>query len=357
VLAALLRDTQFKQHFSASMDSLRALRKKKVKMHRMSVTSHDVLAHLPSKEGLLKKKSAAGLWQERFFVVNNRYLNYYTVENRELLGTVNLAAIDEVADPDLSGVFRLTTSATTKGGNKSEYKLKAGGYEEALQWVTTVRVRKQGIDAPTDHPEGGIQVRSKDKDAATAMIDDFLAAAPPDRQIVAEKRYKDAFQLFVLNRDLGGLLRAASSALAQLCALLTEHPGSGGEAGMPRGVNRSQLHRALPGPPASSSASSTSASASLPTTSSTASSLARPRISSSSSSIDVRRPSALPRDLEGARDLVRRMSRRGITYMNEYERRGITYMNEYELMHFYYTADATARAFLPPSSSPIHRYR
>jgi hypothetical protein len=261
------------------MDNLRALRKKKVKKHRMSVTSHDVLAHLPTKEGLLKKKSAAGLWQERFFVVNNRYLNYYTVESRELLGTVNLAAIDEIEDPvGGSTSFRLTTSASTKGGNKSDYKLKASGHDEALEWVNTLRVRKQGLDV---HSECGIQVLSKDKDEATSMIDEFLAAAPRDRKAVAERRYKDAFQPSVASQDLPGLLLAAASALAQLCALLTEHTGSAG-------MVRTPPSPSSPSPPLPSSA---------------------PSSSPSSSSSDPRRPSALPRDLDGARDLVRRMSR------------------------------------------------
>jgi serine/threonine protein phosphatase PrpC len=91
--------------------------------------------NVPTKSGYLKKRNNMGIYQKRYFVTVNRYVNYFASEKMEaLLGSVNLSEILQITDADNSFMFELKAE-------KAGMKLKATNQKEALEWVQTLRIR------------------------------------------------------------------------------------------------------------------------------------------------------------------------------------------------------------------------
>jgi hypothetical protein len=114
---------------------------------------------LPTMAGYLKKKSSKGLWQLRYFVTNNSYLNYYmsgviaSTSPTSLQASFDLRRVGEIRHNErvISLVMFLQdpVPATSSGGGdakakqqQSVYQLKAETAELAMEWVKALTLRR-----------------------------------------------------------------------------------------------------------------------------------------------------------------------------------------------------------------------
>jgi hypothetical protein len=132
----------------------------KTRLQRLSVTSVDMLSMLPTMAGYLKKKSSKGLWQLRYFVTNNSYLNYYlsgeiaNTSPTSLQASFDLRRVGEIEistqnERIISLVMFQEPPATSTGTvdpkakqQQSTYQLKADTAELALEWVKALTLRR-----------------------------------------------------------------------------------------------------------------------------------------------------------------------------------------------------------------------
>ena len=74
--------------------------KKTAKAQTHGVLSPDVYnpetSTAPHKEGTVKKRNAYGLWQPRFFYLNNAYLVYAKKKGGEVKGVIDLSNTSQV---------------------------------------------------------------------------------------------------------------------------------------------------------------------------------------------------------------------------------------------------------------------
>lgn len=106
---------------------------------RKSVLSTDDAAAGPAMEGILRKKNSRGIWQKRYFWVNNCYLNWCGEKKSvaNIKGALNLLESDEIVAPNRHGDITLSFNDGVK------VQLRAKNGSEANEWVSCLLQRKQ----------------------------------------------------------------------------------------------------------------------------------------------------------------------------------------------------------------------
>jgi len=110
--------------------------------YRASVSGTEI-SGCTQMSGMLKKKNSHGVWQKRFFALNNEYLVYRKdAGNAEIKGAFDLLEITgaKVTQYGSSGE---DTFFEIYGTNGSASQLKAGSAGEADKWVAAIMERRE----------------------------------------------------------------------------------------------------------------------------------------------------------------------------------------------------------------------
>ena len=92
--------------------------------------------NLPSTQGWLKKRNPQGIWQRRWFALNNHYLVYFKDEGcKDLRGSIDLL---ELVDARVVGRFGDIEIVTTAN---EIYPLKTAEPKQAAVWVQAIKAR------------------------------------------------------------------------------------------------------------------------------------------------------------------------------------------------------------------------
>ena len=140
---------------------------------RSSATGTDVSDRTPM-SGILKKKNRGGIWQKRYFALNNDYLVYKKDSNAGTIkGAFDLQEVESVAVIERgSGDEATVIEICLNGGS---FPLKCSSSIEADKWVETIKERiewsklkaqeEQTLLAagPSIHIEGWLMKKSHNK--------------------------------------------------------------------------------------------------------------------------------------------------------------------------------------------------
>lgn len=166
---------------------------------RKSVLSTDDAAAGPAMEGILRKKNSHGIWQKRYFWVNNFYLNWCGEKKNvsSIKGALNLLEAEEIVAPNRHGDITLTFS----DGVKTQLRAKNGS--EANEWVACLehrkdyfsRVAKQATTSTRNVNAASLDTAEED----TACMEGWLQKKSGDYR----DKYQERFvKLFAVQGDL-----------------------------------------------------------------------------------------------------------------------------------------------------------
>lgn len=152
--------------------------------------------HLPAAKGWMKKRNPQGLWQRRWFALNNHYLVYYKDDScKDLRGSIDLLQVADARAVSRFGDIELVMTSADM------YPLKCVEERQSVVWVQAIKARiehysKAGVGAsqsmkerPSDAERLQEQEQERESEAAADVKTGWLLKRSPHRHNKFQERF------------------------------------------------------------------------------------------------------------------------------------------------------------------------
>jgi len=124
--------------------------------YRQSVYQ-DHSQHLPAAKGWMKKRNPQGLWQRRWFTLNNHYLVYYKDDScKDLRGSIDLLQVADARAVSRFGDIELVMTSADM------YPLKCVEERQSAVWVQAIKARIEHYSMVEDTASQSMSERPSD---------------------------------------------------------------------------------------------------------------------------------------------------------------------------------------------------